>query len=145
MHLYNGRYYSYIWVITTHIYTLIYLIISLSKHLSIHIYIYIYIYVGGQKWYRNMSHFLLITFLTNGIQTLQHPWKKYVEHKGDYVEKQTSLFTFHESILISLWTFQLTLSIYLSIYLSIFITIYKSMYQFIYIYQKRDNLIIIMD
>ena len=30
-----------------------------------------------------------MTFLTNGIQALQHRWKKRVEYRGDYVEKYT--------------------------------------------------------
>ena len=34
-----------------------------------------------------MSHLLLMTVFTNGIQALQHKLKKSVEHKGDYVEK----------------------------------------------------------
>ena len=32
----------------------------------------------------------MITFLTNVIQTLQHQWKKYMNHKGDYVKKYIS-------------------------------------------------------
>ena len=33
---------------------------------------------------------LLVTFLTNRIQALQHWCKKYVDYKEDYVEKWTS-------------------------------------------------------
>ena len=37
-----------------------------------------------------MLYLLLVTFLTNGIQALQHQWKKCVDLMGDYVEKETS-------------------------------------------------------
>ena len=33
---------------------------------------------------------VLMTFLTNEIEAWQQQWKKYVDHKGDYIEKQTS-------------------------------------------------------
>ena len=55
------------------------------------------------------SYLLLMTFLTNRIQILQQRWQKCVDCKGDYVENKPHLVTFHESILVSLWTFQLTL------------------------------------
>ena len=45
-----------------------------------------------------------MTFLTNEIQALQHQWKKCMDCKGDYVENKPHLITFHEGILISLWT-----------------------------------------
>ena len=41
-------------------------------------------------WKVHIMTYLLLTFLTNRIETLQHRWKKYVDHKGDYVEKYTS-------------------------------------------------------
>ena len=37
-------------------------------------------------WWQHM----LVSFLTNEIQALQHQWKKCVDRKGDYVEKYTS-------------------------------------------------------
>ena len=33
------------------------------------------------------SYLLLLIYLINEIQALQYRWKKYVDHKEDYVEK----------------------------------------------------------
>ena len=61
------------------------------------LYVYMYIYSNiqrldenfiGWKFHIMMSYQPLMTFLTNGIQTLQHQRKKYVNHKGDYVKKK---------------------------------------------------------
>ena len=62
------------------------------------------------KVHRGMSYLLLMTFFTNGIQVLQHQWKECVSHcKEDEISKnKPHLVTFHECILVSLWTFQLT-------------------------------------
>ena len=48
-------------------------------------------------------------FFTDRIQALQHRWKKYIDSKRGYVENISHLITFHEIILVSLWTFLPTL------------------------------------
>ena len=57
-----------------------------------------------------VQHIANTSFLTNGIQALQHQWKKCVDWEEDYVENKLHLVTFHECILVSLWTFQLILT-----------------------------------
>ena len=47
-----------------------------------------------------------MTFFTNGIQALQHWWKKCVDCKEDYVETKPHLVTFCKSIFVNPWTFQ---------------------------------------
>ena len=37
-----------------------------------------------------MSYLLLMTSSINRIQAQQHRWKKYINHKEEYVEKQIS-------------------------------------------------------
>lgn len=51
------------------------------------------------------------SFSISGIQTLQHWWEQWVDRKGDCVEDKPHLVTFQDSILVSLWTFQLTLMV----------------------------------
>ena len=46
------------------------------------------------------------------MQALQHQWKKYVDHKGDYDQKETLLG--HISIMIIHWIFHLPSSHILS-------------------------------
>ena len=41
----------------------------------------------GWKVHMKTSHLLLMIFLTNEIQALQHQWKKCVDNNGVYVEK----------------------------------------------------------
>lgn len=42
------------------------------------------------------------SFFTNGVKTLQHQYKKRVDYKGGYIEKNEPHFlTFHEGILAS--------------------------------------------
>ena len=50
-----------------------------------------------------------MTFFTNGIQALQHLQKECLGRKGSMLKNKPRLVIFHESILVSLWTFQLTL------------------------------------
>ena len=50
-----------------------------------------------------------MSFWTNGIQLHQYQQKKCVDHKMDYVKNKPHLVTFNESIMVNLWTFQLTL------------------------------------
>ena len=47
---------------------------------------YVYISVGW-KVHMIASYLPLMNFLTNGIQAVQHCWKKFVDNKGNYVEK----------------------------------------------------------
>ena len=63
-------------------------------------------------------HIVQITFSTNGIQALQHRWKKCVDCFGGYVEKKLQLPI-------------LTLYIYIYIYIHIYI--------YIYIYNYMDD------
>ena len=56
------------------------------RWVSLYIYIYIYIYIYNVLK-SLLSYLLLMTvFFTNGIQALQHVWKKCVNCKWDYVE-----------------------------------------------------------
>ena len=83
------------------------------------------------------SYLLLMTFLTNKIQVLQHQWKKYVDCKGVYVQNKSHLVTFHENILVSLWTFQPTLIyIYIYIYICIVCVCCVTMYTITVYYYK---------
>ena len=61
------------------------------------------------KVHIKMSYLQLMTFLTNGIQALQHRWKKWVNWQGTVSKNKHHLFIYKESILVSLWTFQSTL------------------------------------
>ena len=63
-----------------------------------------------------MSYLQLMTFWINRIQALQYWWKIGEDLKGDNIEDKPYLVTFHESMLVSLWTFQTTL-IYIYIYI----------------------------
>ena len=47
----------------------------------------------------------MVTFLTIGIQTLQHQWKKYLERKETMLKNKPHLIAFYQSILVSFWTF----------------------------------------
>jgi len=51
------------------------------------------------------------TFLKTGIQTLKHHWKKCVDLKGDYVEKNSCGLMFDYCVIVDLWTFQPPLGI----------------------------------
>ena len=53
---------------------------------------------------------LLMTYSTNRIQTLQLIWRKYVDCKGDYVEKVASFCHIPWEYLVNLWTFRRYLS-----------------------------------
>ena len=44
-------------------------------------------YSDGGKVLKMTSYLLLITLFTNGIQELQHQWKKCVDYQRDYVKK----------------------------------------------------------
>ena len=50
-------------------------------------YVYAHIYEGGLKSSYDVVISAVMTFLTNGIQTLQPQWKKCVNCKRDSVEK----------------------------------------------------------
>ena len=95
--------YIYIYTTHTHIYTWLYI--------CIYIYIYICMRVGwNAHGWKNciMPYLLLMMFLINEIQVLQHQWKKWVDSKRNYVVKRPYLVTFYENIMVSLWTFQQT-------------------------------------
>ena len=44
----------------------------------------------GRKIHPMTTYLFSVYFLTNGIQTLQHLWKKILDYKGNYVKKFTS-------------------------------------------------------
>ena len=56
-----------------------------------------------------LLYLLLITFSLDGIQALQHWWKKFENHQGEWLKNKPHLVSYHESIFVSLWTFYLTL------------------------------------
>ena len=72
---------------------LVQFLMSICMHacLSVRVRIYIYImYKSGLKSSYDGIISAVDDFLTNGIQTPQHRWKKCVDCKGYYVEKLTS-------------------------------------------------------
>ena len=74
-------------------------------------------------------YLLLMTFLTNWIQVLQHWWKKCVDTRYTVLKNKPHLVTFNVSVLVSLWTFQLTLiSIYLCQSLHIYLCLSLHIY-----------------
>ena len=69
-----------------YIYILVYIYIYIYMYIGC---LYIYIYIGGWvekfldwKVLMMTSYLLLMTFLTNGIQVLQHRWKNWVTASG---------------------------------------------------------------
>ena len=81
-------------------------ILCTSFCVCVYIYIYIYIYTHTHKGGLKSSYENMFVVLTNGIQTLQLQWNGMWTIKGIMLKNNLHLVTFHDSILVSLCTFQ---------------------------------------
>ena len=109
-HIVYVRMYRFIFTCIYTFYTWLYICLVISLILGLRYSFILFItdnYKNGcWKVHMMTSCLLLLTFLTNGIQSLQHQWKKCENQKETILKNSSHLIPFYERILVSLWIFQ---------------------------------------